>query len=115
MGIIIFVGATRYVLAGIIITALSEAFWVLVFNGNLRRAPAAWRRAAHDGVATVDFLACCQWDDGIAGVPYLMLMIYGLPLASTPNPIGSAVSAFCMFTRTKGWQRSYLTWWIMTC
>merc|ERR1712050_211828 len=94
MGIIIFVGATRYVLAGIIITALSEAFWVLVFNGNLRRAPAAWRRAAHDGVATVDFLACCQWDDGIAGVPYLMATIYGLPLAGITSWLATISSIF---------------------
>lgn len=102
--IFVFLRSGRYFLAMIIVIALSESFFVLLLNGNLRRAPAAFRRAARDGVPTFDYLACCQWDDGLAGVPYLMTTIYGLPIAGihTWYAAFSGIFFICTGTRAMG-------------
>jgi len=100
----VFLRSGRYFLAMVIVCALSESFFVLVLNGHIRRAHDAFRRAARDGVPTYDYLAMCQWDDGIAGVPYLMTTIYGLPLAGihTWYATLSGILFICTGTRAMG-------------
>jgi len=97
----VFLRGGRYFLAFVIMVALSESFFVLILNGHLRRAPAAFRRTARDGVPTFDYLACCQWDDGLAGVPYLMTTIYGLPLAGIHTWLSTLSGIFFIFTGTR--------------
>jgi hypothetical protein len=89
-------------LASLIVVALSEAGFTLCFTGTFWRLPHAIRRTLRSGIPTSDFLAWTNWDDGLAGVPYLMVTtIYALTLQNLGSWLYAIIAIVCTCTGTK--------------
>jgi len=95
-----FLAASKYWLAGLMTMACTEAITTLVVHGHLQVAAKAFERTAKTGVPSTHFLALMQWDDGVAGIPSLMLSVYGLPLIR-PTQLQAISSIFFLITGTR--------------
>lgn len=79
----VFLRAGRLFLAAALSMILGQAISLVVLNGTLYRALESVPRSAKVGVQTLEFFALAHWNESGAGVLYLMITIYGLPLANT--------------------------------
>jgi len=95
-----FLSVSKYILAAVMTMAVTEALTTLVAHGHLQVAAKAFERTAKTGVPTTHFLALMQWDDGLAGIPSLMMSVYGLPLVR-PTQIQAISSIFFLITGTR--------------
>jgi len=91
----------RYFLAAVMTIALTESLTTLTLGGHLLKARQAFQKVSVTGVPTEHFLACCQWDDGLAGIPCLWMTVYGLPLLDIESPVSCISSIFFLITGTK--------------
>jgi hypothetical protein len=100
--IYVFVRGSFFFLASIIVIALSEAGFTLCFTGVFGRLPQAIRMTFRSGIQTADFIAWTHWDDGLAGVPYLMVTtIYALPLQDLSSWASVLSAILFTFTGTR--------------
>jgi hypothetical protein len=91
----------RYYLAMVMTFALVESVTTLLIGGHLQAAAKDFATVIRTGVPTVHTLACCQWDDGMAGIPSLWTTVYGLPLSSIATPVSCASSILFLCTGTR--------------
>jgi len=91
----------RYYLAMVMTFALVEALTTLVIGGHLQAAARDFAIVIKTGVPTVHTLACCQWDDGMAGIPSLWSTVYGLPLSRVVTPVTLVSSILFLCTGTR--------------
>jgi len=92
---------SQYFLATITTLSLVEALTALLIGGHVQVGYKAYKQAVVTGVPDVHFLACVQWDDGLAGIPCLFMTVYGLPLLVNASPVSSLSSIIFLMTGTR--------------
>jgi len=88
-------------LAVVTTVSLVEAVITLLWGGHIQQAHKDIQVVSVTGVPTVHFLACCQWDDGLAGIPCLFITVYGLPLLPISTLITSCSTILFLLTGTR--------------
>lgn len=98
--IITFIRCDNYYLAAWMSMSCAEAIFTLWYRDHFAHAKRAFTNTHVSGIPAIHFLALCQWDDGMAGIPALALSVYGLPLAR-PAWYSAIISFFFLMTGTR--------------